>query len=402
MNDDLARWRSDPALRVCSLAARGLWWELVPVMREGEPFGHLVINGHSPSPRQVAILVGETDHESVTSLLAELILNGALRGRDDGVLFSRAMVRDAKHGVEGRCNVLAEHSPSEIKPLADTRRVDAKPLGESVKIDARLLSTTGEEVLPKKEVRKKASKLSPPPPKTLAESVPSDSPSPTAPLAESLAEEKTDTRRVTPESAREANPEVGFLEFWDAYPRKDDRGHALNAYRKARNKKQVAHNTIMAGLRAYQFHPTDRRLRPMPATWLNGERWADNQEVDLLATPEPAPKAAVDDPWGLNAWIAKQDTGIGTHKSGDQRTTLHGMFVEAIAAEVAEAARLDPHWRGSWDALGEWLRDDIDISSEVLAAIARTTGRLAERNETVHSMALFNSDVRAASSKRAA
>ena len=43
-----ADWRADPRLRMCSLAARGLWIELMSYMHEGEPYGHLTIDGVPP------------------------------------------------------------------------------------------------------------------------------------------------------------------------------------------------------------------------------------------------------------------------------------------------------------------------------------------------------------------
>ena len=38
-----ADWRSDPALRMCSMAARGLWVEMICLMHEATPYGQLLI-----------------------------------------------------------------------------------------------------------------------------------------------------------------------------------------------------------------------------------------------------------------------------------------------------------------------------------------------------------------------
>jgi len=38
-------WRADPALRMCSLAARGLWIEMLCLMHEARPHGSLLVNG---------------------------------------------------------------------------------------------------------------------------------------------------------------------------------------------------------------------------------------------------------------------------------------------------------------------------------------------------------------------
>lgn len=91
-----ADWRKDPALRACSLAARGLWVELLAIMHECEPYGHLRIGG-SPvtDTTQVARLVGESP-DVVATLLAELEQFAVFSRLEDGTLYSRRMVRDER------------------------------------------------------------------------------------------------------------------------------------------------------------------------------------------------------------------------------------------------------------------------------------------------------------------
>jgi hypothetical protein len=48
-----ADWRSDPMLRLCSLAARGLWAEMICLMHEAEPYGSLLVNGNPQVKGQV-------------------------------------------------------------------------------------------------------------------------------------------------------------------------------------------------------------------------------------------------------------------------------------------------------------------------------------------------------------
>jgi hypothetical protein len=38
-------WRRDTALQSCSIAARGLWVEMLNLMHDGEPYGHLTAGG---------------------------------------------------------------------------------------------------------------------------------------------------------------------------------------------------------------------------------------------------------------------------------------------------------------------------------------------------------------------
>jgi hypothetical protein len=66
-----------------------------------------------------------------------------------------------------------------------------------------------------------------------------------------------------------------------------------------------------------------------------------------------------------------------------------------VAEQVAEAAGLPVDWRGSWDELGAWLRDDIDVSSRnVLDAIARQARQIREAGKTIGSIKVFDGLVR--------
>lgn len=88
-----ADWRKDAALQSCSLPARGLWHEMMCLMHECEPYGHLSVNGKPMRPAQVARLVGVTEKE-YQKLLAELTDAGVPSVADDGAIYSRRMVRD--------------------------------------------------------------------------------------------------------------------------------------------------------------------------------------------------------------------------------------------------------------------------------------------------------------------
>lgn len=88
-----ADWRADPRLRMCSLAARGLWADLISYMHEGTPYGHLTIESVPPDLHGIAALVGRPLHE-VKKALAELEARQVFSHTEDGVIFSRRMVRD--------------------------------------------------------------------------------------------------------------------------------------------------------------------------------------------------------------------------------------------------------------------------------------------------------------------
>ena len=95
-------WQNDKGLRLCSLAARGLWMELLCIAHESG--GYLEVNGNPLTPRQITTLVRAQDRE-VMRLLGELKVNGVFSVTDDGIMFCRRMVRDAERSAEGRDNI---------------------------------------------------------------------------------------------------------------------------------------------------------------------------------------------------------------------------------------------------------------------------------------------------------
>lgn len=99
-----ADWRGDPALRMCSLAARGLWADMLCIMHEAKPRGSLLINGHKVNAKQLAQLCGASAIE-VAKLLGELFLAGVYSREEDGTIFSRRMRREAAKSEVGRKHV---------------------------------------------------------------------------------------------------------------------------------------------------------------------------------------------------------------------------------------------------------------------------------------------------------
>lgn len=104
-------WRSDPCLRMCSLAARGLWAEMLALMQEAVPYGHLLIAGRSPSSTQLAALAGAPPGQ-IPDLLAELESSGVFSRTKEGVVYSRRMVRDERKAREARKNGLKGGNPT--------------------------------------------------------------------------------------------------------------------------------------------------------------------------------------------------------------------------------------------------------------------------------------------------
>lgn len=82
-------------LQLQSLAARGLWAEMLCIMHLADRRGHLEIQGYSIQAPGLARLVGATEEE-VQQLLDELEAAGIFSRKPDNTIYSRRMVRDAK------------------------------------------------------------------------------------------------------------------------------------------------------------------------------------------------------------------------------------------------------------------------------------------------------------------
>lgn len=74
-----------------------------------------------------------------------------------------------------------------------------------------------------------------------------------------------------------------FDEFWELYPRKEDKGRAQTSWEKICNKppeNRPSFQTLMNALRAQRETDRwkDKKFIPHPATWLNQKRWLDDPE----------------------------------------------------------------------------------------------------------------------------
>lgn len=104
-------WRSDPRLRMCGIAARGLWIEMIALMHEAVPYGHLIVSGHSPTATQLAVLAG-VPSALIPDLLGELEAAGVFSRTKEGVIYSRKMTRMAKKAAIARKNGKNGGNPS--------------------------------------------------------------------------------------------------------------------------------------------------------------------------------------------------------------------------------------------------------------------------------------------------
>ena len=115
-------WLRETSLRLCSVGARGLWIDMMCLMHQAEPYGHLVINGKGLSENPLARIEG-VSVEEVRGYLEELETAGVFSRDENGVIFSRRMVRDeiarenrAKGGEAGAEHGCKGGRPRKITP----------------------------------------------------------------------------------------------------------------------------------------------------------------------------------------------------------------------------------------------------------------------------------------------
>jgi len=118
-------WRRDPALQSCSIAARGLWHEILMIAHDCTPYGFLKIGDKSPDNPSIARMTG-CDEAQVARLLDELHSAGVFSRDEHGTIYSRRMVSDEKNRVRGVENGVKGGNPAlrdkgVVIPPPDTR-----------------------------------------------------------------------------------------------------------------------------------------------------------------------------------------------------------------------------------------------------------------------------------------
>lgn len=100
-------WMKDPAVRSCSLAARGLWFDMICLMLESPRRGYLEhASGQPVTCDQLARMTG-AEAGQVDLLLAELEDAAVFSRTPQGVIFSRRIIRDEKlRRIRAECGKL--------------------------------------------------------------------------------------------------------------------------------------------------------------------------------------------------------------------------------------------------------------------------------------------------------
>ncbi|MGA9508148.1 MAG: hypothetical protein WBV55_05820 [Candidatus Sulfotelmatobacter sp.] len=269
-------WLRDVGVRACSLAARGLWMDMLSYMHQANPYGHLLLPSAAEKdggkdilkpilkpilPAILARMVGGAT-EDVEGLLAELEQAEVFSRTADGVIFSRRMVHDEKSRearASGGYNSLK--NPNVPRPKATRKDTLPGSLGGSLGISLGGSPSSSSS----------SSNLKPYPQ--------------TTPFADDHCG-SADTKNSKPSDAQ-----VELL--YSLYPRKRDKLDAKKAIRKA-----VA--VVMAGdadhpamsvddaldyvaqrvsLYAKSVQRCDQDFIPYPASWFNaGAFWDDERD----------------------------------------------------------------------------------------------------------------------------
>lgn len=260
-------WLRDPGLRSCSLAARGLWIDMLTFMHEAEPYGHLRLQGRDLSPEILARMVGSS-LKVVRRLLAELETAGVFSRTDQGGLYSRRMVRDHElREKRGQYGHLSQNHP----------------------------------LVPKKRSEKDTFKDS------LMDTIPSTfGGSPSSSSSSSFSSSKKKEKDMLPAVDQE------FEEFWKLYPAKNGKKvQEPEALRRFRRLTPEDRQLVLVAVRNYANSSRVAAGYIMdPHGWLKKgktEPWRD------WITPEEKPKEkSHGNSWQHDTGFADKDYAVGT------------------------------------------------------------------------------------------
>lgn len=88
-------YAADPALKLCSFAAQGLWMRMLCIAAEHDPAGYVAVNGRGLDTTGIARITGGSVDE-IEKLLEEMAGNNVFSRDRRGWIYSRRMIIDAK------------------------------------------------------------------------------------------------------------------------------------------------------------------------------------------------------------------------------------------------------------------------------------------------------------------
>jgi hypothetical protein len=212
-------WKKAPEIRALSLAARGLWFEMLCLMWESTERGYLTINGHPMTTEVLARQVGFACN-LLEGLLAELESFAVFSRREDGAIFCRKMIRDVE--------------------LSDKRATSGAKGGVC---SSKLRSKTQANY-----------------------------------VANHIANTEDEDEDENEDEVKVLDKERDFEKFWKAYPKKEGKGYCRKIWAKLQPSKTLL-DTILAAVevqsKTQKWTKDGGQYIPMPSTWLNQSRWED-------------------------------------------------------------------------------------------------------------------------------
>jgi len=92
-------WWAEVSLKLCSMAAQGLWFNMLNIMFMANPRGKLIANGKQLHSKEIARILGQ-DVNDVEEWLKELADNNLYSIDESGCIYSRRMYRDWREKKE--------------------------------------------------------------------------------------------------------------------------------------------------------------------------------------------------------------------------------------------------------------------------------------------------------------
>lgn len=234
-------WESDPALRACTMAAQGFWMRMLCIAAKHEPIGYVAVNGRTPQPEEFARMCGCSPAEA-EAWLTELERNGVFSRDRHGRIYSRRLIRDAHRAKTAQKNGKKGGNPNLGKQREISGLVNP-PLNGGDNTHKPIANNQYNSTL-------------------------------------------FDTEPIP--AASQGDDE--FEAWYRTYPRHEGRGQALKAYRTARKKASAEVLLAAAQAAARAYADREKRFIPLPATWLNGERWLDEGVSGSAAKPAQNPE----------------------------------------------------------------------------------------------------------------
>ena len=247
-------WLRSTDLRSCSLAAKGLWAEMLCLMHEGTPYGHLKVKDKVILPPNLARMVGATLGE-IEGLLRELEDSGVFSRDEEGCIFSRRMIRDekirnsrAEGGKRGGNPALMVNRKVN---LVDNREKTFEITPATASASA---SATSSLDLPSDKLIKNVGSLN--------------------------KKTKAKKEKILSEDFSE-----GFLRFWNCYPEQKAKTKSWEIWQKMNCESMVDELVEHVNLMIAEDDNWAKGFIPNPTTYLNQKRWTDRPSQKKRLSP---------------------------------------------------------------------------------------------------------------------